>query len=135
VPWPVEINPRYTASVEVLEYATGLTALGLHGQVFDSNLISQPSGDPIATGIVIGKSILFAPTDLVFPAGGPWLAAGATTRPVQELPAFADLPAARQPIRMGHPVLTFFARADSPADCCQALRQIASDLDRRLFAR
>ena len=27
VPWPVEVNPRYPASVEVLEYATGLAAL------------------------------------------------------------------------------------------------------------
>ena len=26
--WPVEVNPRYTASVEVLEGATGLPANG-----------------------------------------------------------------------------------------------------------
>src|SRR6266542_4829427 len=34
IPWPVEVNPRYTASVEVLEYATGLRAVALHRQVF-----------------------------------------------------------------------------------------------------
>ena len=30
--WPVEINPRYTASVEVLEYASGLPALACTGR-------------------------------------------------------------------------------------------------------
>jgi predicted ATP-grasp superfamily ATP-dependent carboligase len=35
VPWPVEVNPRYTASVEVLEYALGLSALDRHRQVFE----------------------------------------------------------------------------------------------------
>src|SRR5262249_31591342 len=33
--WPVEVNPRYTASVEVLEYATGLRALAWHRRAFD----------------------------------------------------------------------------------------------------
>ncbi len=28
--WAIEVNPRYTASVEVIEYATGLNALALH---------------------------------------------------------------------------------------------------------
>ena len=40
VPWPVEVNPRYTASVEVFEYATGVPALALHRRAFD------PAGDP-----------------------------------------------------------------------------------------
>ena len=31
VPWPVEINPRYTASVEVLEYADPHAPYGLRG--------------------------------------------------------------------------------------------------------
>ncbi len=30
VPWPVEINPRYTAAVEALELATGCSLLDLH---------------------------------------------------------------------------------------------------------
>src|SRR5262249_666683 len=32
--WPVEVNPRYPASVEVLEYATRLAALRWHRQAF-----------------------------------------------------------------------------------------------------
>ena len=34
--WPVEVNPRYTASVEVLEYATGLSAISWHRAAFDA---------------------------------------------------------------------------------------------------
>jgi uncharacterized protein len=37
VPWPVEINPRYTASVEVLEWATGRALLEEHSRVFGGN--------------------------------------------------------------------------------------------------
>src|SRR5262249_36432055 len=32
--WPVEVNPRYTASAEVLEYATGMKFLTWHWLVF-----------------------------------------------------------------------------------------------------
>src|SRR5262245_49383240 len=35
-PWVVEVNPRYTASVEVLERATGATAMSLHQSAFDA---------------------------------------------------------------------------------------------------
>jgi predicted ATP-grasp superfamily ATP-dependent carboligase len=49
------------------------------------------------------------------------------------VPAFADIPAAGQPIKAGRPILTFFARGDTPASCQDALRQIARDLDRWLF--
>src|SRR5262249_16815225 len=37
VPWPVEVNPRYTASVEVLEHGGNVPAMALHRAVFDSN--------------------------------------------------------------------------------------------------
>ncbi len=33
--WPVEVNPRYTASIEVLEHATGLRAMEWHRLAFD----------------------------------------------------------------------------------------------------
>ena len=34
-PWLIEINPRYTASIEILEYATGLKTLEVHRSVFE----------------------------------------------------------------------------------------------------
>jgi predicted ATP-grasp superfamily ATP-dependent carboligase len=129
--WPVEVNPRYTASVEVLEYATGLRALAWHRRVFDPAAPEPPAAGPASANFV-GKAILFAPTDLVFPADGPWVAALRDAAPVELTPAFADIPHAGERIPVGRPVLNFFATADSGADCLAELKQIARDLDRWL---
>src|SRR5262249_3860932 len=38
VSYLIEVNPRYTASVEVVEHATGVAALALHRAAFDRRL-------------------------------------------------------------------------------------------------
>ena len=106
VPLPVEVNPRYTASVEVLEYAT--------------------------RGIV-GKAILFARKPLTFPADGPWLDTLRQPGPIHQMPAFADIPAAGQPIAAGWPILTLFAHGESAPDCRRRLRECAVELERWLY--
>jgi predicted ATP-grasp superfamily ATP-dependent carboligase len=129
VPWPVEVNPRYTASVEVLEYGTGLRALAPHHRVFGSATTVSVEGE------VVGKAILFARSPLRFPEDGPWMAALRSSASIEEMPAFADIPPAGQVIEAGRPVLTFFARAGGVTECLEALRRIAADLDARLFGR
>ena len=137
--YAVEINPRYTASVEVLEYATAAPMLSWHAHVFaHRRLPSLPSvgGTGVSPVIpAIGKAILFARADLHFPSDGPWMAELRSPRSVQDMPAFADIPAAGERIEAGKPILTFFALADSPSACEYVLRQIAADLDRWLFQR
>jgi predicted ATP-grasp superfamily ATP-dependent carboligase len=133
--WPVEINPRYTASVEVLEYAAGSPLLGWHGHVFTARQLPSLPLSAQSGKRTIGKAILFAQDDLHFPADGPWLTELRSPRPVQELPGFADIPAAGERIEKGKPILTFFSAADSSFACEYALRQIAADLDRWLFKR
>jgi predicted ATP-grasp superfamily ATP-dependent carboligase len=130
--WPVEVNPRYTASVEVLEYALGASLLNHHRAVFDS-AYRAPNSIPPAEGPMIGKAILYARASLRFPRNGPWLAALRHAHRLAELPDFADIPRAGQLIERGRPVLTFFARGATVADCTDALRAAASDLDRRLY--
>lgn len=134
VPWAVEINPRYTASVEVLEHATGVPALALHRQVFDPAAPASPEAIPVEPGFV-GKAVLFARAALTFPDDGPWRAAVRSPGPLWEVPAFADVPDAGERIEAGRPVLSFFARAASAAACLEQLRQRAADLDSRLFGR
>jgi predicted ATP-grasp superfamily ATP-dependent carboligase len=133
VPWPLEINPRYTASVEVLEYAAGIPALALHRRVFDPAAPEPAEPAPADPGTWLGKAILFAPRAIAFPADGPWRAALDAPPPLREAPAFADVPPAGQRIAAGRPVLTFFARAATEADCLARLRATAADLDSRLF--
>jgi predicted ATP-grasp superfamily ATP-dependent carboligase len=129
-PWPVEINPRYTASVEVLEYATGVPALDLHRRVFDPGA-PPPPVTPVAPPRVVGKAVLFAREALVFPPEGPWGGLPA----VHIMPEFADVPPPGQAIPRGRPVLTFFAGGESPEKCLGRLRETAASLDRRLFVR
>jgi predicted ATP-grasp superfamily ATP-dependent carboligase len=133
--FPVEINPRYTASVEVLEHASGAALLGWHSHVFTHRCLPSLPSPVLAWERTIGKAILFARDDLHFPADGPWMTELRSPRPVQEMPAFADIPAAGDPIEKGKPILTFFAAADSASACEDTLRQIAADLDRWLFER
>ncbi len=73
-PYPVEVNPRYTASMEVLEYATGLRVMDLHGRAFD-HWNETPTAfitkDELSKRVV-GKAIIFATRSFEFPGNGAW---------------------------------------------------------------
>ena len=133
VPWPVEVNPRYTASVEVLEYANGghRATAPLWEPWFDSQVgTTAPKAEPWHEQM-IGKAVYYAPRSLVVP-DGPWSDVVRSALPVTELPPFADIPPVGQRNPAGAPVLTFFACAATPAECADRLRGIAADLDRQL---
>lgn len=129
VPWPIEINPRYTASVEVLERATGETFLIRHRQAFDTST-SPPSrgmsvpaasaANPAGPPRVHAKAILFAKVPLSFPTD-------------IALDNCADIPHPGTAIAKGQPILTLFAAAGDAATCLEILREKAQALDRRLF--
>jgi predicted ATP-grasp superfamily ATP-dependent carboligase len=132
--YPVEVNPRYTSSVEVIEYATRTPALALHRRVFEPQAALPPPRR--VASAVVGKAILFARRPFRFPAQGPWRSAVGTVRArLGGMPAFADIPHEGEPLAEGKPVLSFFAGASTVARCLGALRQTAADLDRRLFLR
>ncbi len=131
--WLVEVNPRYTASIEVLEHATGWPTLAWHAQVFQHGRFPALPPPAVPVDRHVGKAILFARDDLVFPSDGPWMAELRSPTPVWELPSFADIPAIGARIPAGRPVLTFFAASSSASACEEALRAIAADLDHWLF--
>lgn len=136
VPWPVEVNPRYTASVEVLEYALGVQALGMHRREFESSTSGYQQREGLLshhTGPIVGKAILFAQSTLTFPPDGPWRDSLNRPQPVSQLPCFADIPAVGSVITKGKPVLTMFAAASSTQACLDQLRQTAHLLDRLLW--
>ena len=130
--WPVEVNPRYTASVEVLEHALGAPLLEWHRRVFEGCGLMPPPFE-VSPSKHVGKAIVFARRALEFPQDGPWLTSSRELDSVWELPAFADIPAAGQKIAAGRPILTLFARSDSPTVCLDELRGKAADLDRWLY--
>ncbi|MBY0228929.1 MAG: hypothetical protein K2W96_06605, partial [Gemmataceae bacterium] len=119
---PLEINPRYTASVEVLEYSSGLSALAHHAASF-----GYGKTPPVpAHHRVVGKAILYAADDLVFPVEGPWT--GAKGDP----PPFADIPEARTPVSAGQPVLTLLAAGADEEAVLGELRRLAGDVEQAL---
>lgn len=124
----VEVNPRYTASIEVLEYATGLQALRHHAAAFDSNFQIAPGERNRQR--MIGKAILFAPQGITFPADGPWEDESEVS--VDSCPRFADVPVANSLIERGGPILTVFAEGQSVEIVRGRLRESAEDCYRCL---
>lgn len=106
VPYIVEINPRYTASVEVLEYATGESLLARQRRVFDSSC--ELSAETEVRQRVVGKAILFANREGRFPASGPWQVAEQPDPRSGQLPGFADIPEPGETLAPGKPVFTLF---------------------------
>jgi len=128
----VEVNPRYTASMELAEFRTGFTLMHWHQQAFQGSFTTYrhfPRGGPN-----LGKAIYFAPRSLLFPDDGPWVSATREQPYWSALPDFADVPAPGTRIEKGWPVLTFFARGSSDVEVETALRQRATELEELLFA-
>jgi uncharacterized protein len=123
-PWPVEINPRYTASIEVLELALGRSLLAEHGRVFDPGLPEPPSSSKIAperAPRLVSKAVLFARKPCVFedPAIVPLYPADWF-----DTPRLADIPHSGERFEVGEPVLTVFARAGTIAACRARLERL-----------
>ena len=59
-PWVIEVNPRYTASVEILELATGRALLRDHLRSFNVTLTDALFQSQIDRPDVVGKTVLFA---------------------------------------------------------------------------
>ncbi len=115
-PWPVEINPRYPASLEIHELASGQALLAehhraCHGTAGDSTLQSRPDR-PLPR--VVGKLILHAPRRLVAPE----VASDDGDRAdLFVVPTVADVPWPGTRFNRHEPVMTIMAVGESFAEC------------------
>jgi predicted ATP-grasp superfamily ATP-dependent carboligase len=134
--YPVEVNPRYTAGIEVLEHATTTALLASGGR---EPPVVTPMEDkhgahaPRSPGRVVGKGIYFAPHAITFPACGPWDTDLAGAFDPWRLPAFADIPEAGSRVDAGQPVITVLVSGSSTRECRERLQSRAAELD-ALFA-
>ena len=136
VPWPIEINPRYTASVEILERSLGMALLPWHRNAFDpggrvGRSSCKDSAGASPSRPITGKAIWYASTLLTFPPDGPWLSALQADANLDDV-EYADIPHPGDQIAPGQPVLTFFASATTVAECLAKLQDKAGTLDRCL---
>lgn len=122
--FPVEVNPRYTASVEVIEAGTGLALLSHHVGACKG----EGSEPEIRFQGMYGKCHVFAPqrlrvqTDLLT-APMPCEAPGVT---------LADVPPPGTVIEAGRPLLTLLAQGRDQLDCLGKLTQGAAAVLQRV---
>jgi predicted ATP-grasp superfamily ATP-dependent carboligase len=126
--WPIEVNPRYPASAEVLERALEIDAVRLHVEACREGRL--PQGQTDRPSRWCGKAIVYARRDAIvteeFCRVAEPLWAG------QAWPELADVPAAGTRIGTGAPAVTVLADAEDEASLGEELRQKAEAAHRWL---
>jgi len=114
----LEVNPRYTAAVELLELAGQRSLLGL---LWESNVGHNKTLQPASH--VIGKSTVYASSQLNFASDWNW---NRLTRKLADkdwlydawsIPVLSDLPRPGTMIGRSDPVCTVWAVAETVHDC------------------
>jgi predicted ATP-grasp superfamily ATP-dependent carboligase len=134
--WTVEVNPRYTASVEIVERYAGVRAIEAHvaacaGLTAESGRAEDPPTRDESN--CHGKATLFATHDSVITQDFADYSIAESFR--SPWPMLADVSPAGTPIENGRPVLTIFASGTSVADVEQRLRQRVVEVENRLYIR
>lgn len=129
-PWPVEVNPRYTAAVEVLELALRRPLLAEHVGACLSRPSPLPEAAPrLSAPLVVGKAVLFADRALAIPDIA---VEEPRSRDPFAVPESADVPWPGQ-ASPGDPLMTVFATGPDVATCARRLAQIEARWRKRLF--
>jgi predicted ATP-grasp superfamily ATP-dependent carboligase len=127
--WTLEVNPRYTASVEIVERCTGASAIAAHVDACRESEIRNPKSG-IRNPMSHGKAILFAKRDIVISSEfADYTMSEALRKP---WPAMADVSSAGTPIENGRPILTIFAEGATASDVERLLRQQAAELEAKI---
>ena len=123
--WTIEVNPRYTAAVEVVEQAGNTSAIDWH--VANHHCHAEALPPPVYySSISHGKAILFAKlATIVDDEFTSWALAE---------PDLADIPLAGTSLSAGQPVLTVRAEAESSALILAALMSRMGQVEHRLWA-
>jgi uncharacterized protein len=124
VPYPIELNPRYSASMELVERAHGVKLFELHASACEAKLPGRVARASSAAGVV-GKAVVFARRSVTIGDTQAWLLGG----------SIADVPHAGEHIRRGHPICTVFAEGSSVAACRRTLLRRAESVYRSVAQR
>lgn len=116
VAYPIEVNPRWSASMELIERAYGISVFGAHADACVHGTL--PAFDMTRAQRRIeahGKAVLFARGDVVIGDSRSWIDAG-----------IRDVPHPGERIAAGRPVCTVFAAGRDAAACYDALVRAAN---------
>ncbi len=116
VPYAIEVNPRWCASMELVERQYGLSMFSAHtAACVDGTLPAFELARVRQIHSVIGKAIVFARKDVVAGETRTWLG-DETVR---------DVPKPGERLTRGQPICTVFAEGDSSEECLDALKRRA----------
>jgi uncharacterized protein len=118
--WPVEVNPRPTASLEAIEAAYGVGVFDAHLRACAGELRPVEAERPGAAG----KVVLFATEDVAVGDSVRWLERGVR-----------DVPHPGERIAAGRPICTVVAQAATPEDALGELEEQAALLRAELEPR
>jgi predicted ATP-grasp superfamily ATP-dependent carboligase len=137
--WVIEVNPRYTASTEILERAATSPAVAAHVAACESHGGSEfapktPTSDLVSTKLIHAKAVLFAAQTTTISRGlYNWAMKEAWSDTICR--PLADIPQTGEVIPAGHPVLTVFAAGDSLESCEDRLAARVAEVEARLYSR
>ena len=107
----VEVNPRYTASMELIEQARDLPIAPLHIEAAQHGVPGELFVEPLeAQAGFFGKAIVYAQSGVVIPETSGWTERGRR-----------DVPHPGERIEAGHPVCTVFAEGEEREMCWEGL--------------
>jgi predicted ATP-grasp superfamily ATP-dependent carboligase len=115
--WTLEVNPRPTASMELMDSAYNLRVFDAHVRAFEDRLPDFDLERAMIAAPAAGKAILYAAQDVVLGDTGDWATRG-----------LRDIPHPGERIRKGHPVCTILTTGDTPTACLRKLRARAAEL-------
>ena len=110
---PVEVNPRWSASIELVERARGISMFAVHAEACAKGELPVFE---IEKGAIHGKAIVFAREDVVIGDTRAWL----------EDPTVRDVPHKDEHIVAGRPICTVFAAGSDDAECYAGLVERAA---------
>ena len=120
VPYAIEVNPRWCASMELVERAYGLSVFAAHAAACASSLLPRFDLARARRGVgSVGKAVVFARRDVMVGDTRAWLAG--IGRDDGDAPSVRDVPHPGQRIPAGRPVCTVFAGGRDAAACRAAL--------------
>jgi predicted ATP-grasp superfamily ATP-dependent carboligase len=118
VPWVIEVNPRFSASMELAERAYGVPVFDIHVRACSGELPDFDLSAARAGTTVHGKAVLYARRTSHIGDSTRWL----------EEEDLRDIPHPDETISKGRPICTVFAHASSAAACRAALARRATEI-------
>jgi predicted ATP-grasp superfamily ATP-dependent carboligase len=115
----LEVNPRPTASMELIERATGWSVAAAHLGATTCARPVDPPGPAVGTW---GKAIVFTPRPPRPDAAARIASAARAWAAVAGMPAMADVPAANEPLVSSAPLVTVFACGATASEVARDLR-------------